>query len=30
VPLLEGPLDGQPRRGAAEDEPARVDDDFLF
>ena len=31
VPLLEGPLDGPPRRGGrAQDEPAQVDDDFLF
>jgi penicillin-binding protein 1A len=31
VPLLEGPLDGRPRRGrAGEVEPPQVDDDFLF
>ena len=32
VPLLEGPLDGRPRREgrASEDQPSQVDDDFLF
>jgi penicillin-binding protein 1A len=32
VPLLEGPLDGRPRREGreSEDQPSQVDDDFLF